>query len=67
MRVGNEHWEYLINFTENHSEIITNRSEKENGRQTLNAIWVQLVMELHSGIWYRQESLYKNNPKKIFH
>lgn len=48
MRVRNDHWEFMINFAETHPEIITNRCEKENGRQKLNNLWAQLVNELNS-------------------
>lgn len=57
MRVRNEHWDYLVNYAEQHPEIITNRTDNiANGRQKLNEIWKKLTNDLNS-LGYGEKSV----------
>ncbi|KAJ8929635.1 hypothetical protein NQ314_011483 [Rhamnusium bicolor] len=48
MRVTNDHWNVLIQFAENHNEIITNRFHGLNGRQSCSKLWTDLTEQLNA-------------------
>ncbi|KAK5642872.1 hypothetical protein RI129_003755 [Pyrocoelia pectoralis] len=47
MRVNNDHWDVLLDFSEKHREIITNRATGLDGRQHLNKLWTELANQLN--------------------
>ncbi|XP_030764852.1 uncharacterized protein LOC115889077 [Sitophilus oryzae] len=48
MRIQSDHWAVILDFAEQHPEIITNKSKSLKGREVLQQSWKELTVMLNS-------------------